>query len=401
MIREGSIAVSRARLNQVAPDPSRLKIVILAAPKTGNVWLRSLLRFAYDLPIVDLPLEWRAGAADDLPDRFVCHQHLPPSEDLYRWLAENRAVVLTTIRHPGDTFLSYFHYLKWQESDPDPMVALLRDDGDRPGANALRYVQVAFTRVFALSPSWARLGAHVVRYEDLLADPLSQLRTLTGRILPVDDEDRLKAAVYLCRPEQMRRSGIVDRRHLRTATAGSWRKELPLDIIEAMRRMQPYAAACREYGYDWNLSAPPIEPFDYASVDPFHGRGQFDNGEPIGWGLSRLYAYDVPGAKQRWPDPTRTAGDSFWNWLRLPAEGAAANGAFPAGTLTNLMLAIHRMRPDLLAAMPDPVGGDRAAMVSWFLGQACHEIGVPWALVQPVQEAYADYLEGLVPIPAV
>jgi hypothetical protein len=382
------------KLNSDPAGRSNLKIMILAAPKTGNTWLRSLLRYAYDLPIVELPLVWRREDADRLPDRFVAHQHLPPSEDLYRWLAENRVVVLTTIRHPGDAFLSFFHYLKWQENDPDPVAATLSADGERPGANSLRHVEIAFTRVYALSLSWARLGSHVVRYEDLIANPLARLRELTALIAPVDEE-RLATAAFLCRPEQMTRSGLADPRHLRTAAAGAWRKELPLDIVDTMRRIQPYASACRDYGYNWNPVAPVAVDFDYRSIDPFGGRRHFDNGEPIGWALSRIYAYELAGARKRWPDPTQTGGDSFWSWLLSPCADAPPHAAYPPAMLSNVVMAVHRMRPDLREAMPDPAGADRLAMVSWFLGQASHELAMPWGLMQPVLDAYCDYLQSL------
>jgi hypothetical protein len=65
-------------LNRFPVDPDRLKIVILSSPKTGNTWLRSLLHDAYRIQIVELPLEWGPGSADDLPPRFVTHQHLFP-----------------------------------------------------------------------------------------------------------------------------------------------------------------------------------------------------------------------------------------------------------------------------------------------------------------------------------
>ena len=108
-------------LNGFPVDPDRLKIVILSTPKTGNTWLRWLLHYAYGIPIVELPLEWAPGCADDFPPRFVTHQHLFPSESLVRWLVESRAVVLTTIRHPADTFLSRFHYVKWHDTGLDPI----------------------------------------------------------------------------------------------------------------------------------------------------------------------------------------------------------------------------------------------------------------------------------------
>jgi hypothetical protein len=45
-----------------------------------------------------------------------------------------------------------------------------------------------------MSLASAKFGSRVVRYEDLLVDPLSQLREVTSKIVPLDEE-RLKAAV--------------------------------------------------------------------------------------------------------------------------------------------------------------------------------------------------------------
>ena len=127
-------------LNGFPVNAERLKIVILSTPKTGNTWLRLLLHYAYGIPMVELPPEWAPGCAADLPPRFVTHQHLFPSESLVQWLVESRVVVLTTIRHPADTFLSLFHYVKWHDPGSDPSFALLKQDGDRPGKNALKYI---------------------------------------------------------------------------------------------------------------------------------------------------------------------------------------------------------------------------------------------------------------------
>src|SRR6266446_9766806 len=140
-------------LNGFPVEPDRLKIVILSTPKTGNTWLRWLLHYTYEIPIAELPAEWAPGCGDDLPPSFVTHQHLRPSKSLVRWLVESRAVVLTMIRHPADTFLSYFHYVKWHGTGSDlslqspfigneswRSVAMLKQDGDRPGKNALRYI---------------------------------------------------------------------------------------------------------------------------------------------------------------------------------------------------------------------------------------------------------------------
>ena len=264
-------------LNDFPVDPDRLKIVILSAPKTGNIWLRWLLHYTYEIPIVELPLEWAPGCADDFPPSFVTHQHLFPSESLVRWLVESRVVVLTTIRHPAATFLSFFHYVKWHDAGLDPTAAMLKEDGDRPGKNALTYVNYSLPLIYAISLAWAKLGSHVVRYEDLLVDPLSQLREVTSKIVPLDEE-RLKAAVLLCKPEHLTGPGLVDRRQLRTRSARRWIQELPSEIVDALANNQAYASACKMYEYDWSRSALEPSGYDYDKIVPFRGRDRFDNG---------------------------------------------------------------------------------------------------------------------------
>jgi len=381
-------------LNRFPVDPNRLKIVILSTPKTGNTWLRWLLCYAYDIQIVELPLEWDPGCTVDFPQRFVTHQHLLPSESLVQWLVESRAVVLTTIRHPADTFLSYFHYVKWHDTGRDPSVAMLKEDGDQPGKNAIKYITYSFPQIYAISLAWAKLGSHVVRYEDLLVDPLRVATEVTSRIVP-PDEGRLKAAVLLCKPEQLTRPGLVDPRHLRTCSAGRWIHELPSEIIDAMSGTQAYASACKTYQYNWSRSAPELSRYDYDKIDPFRGHDRFDNGELIGPSLSRIYLHEVPNASARWPDPWITEGENFWNWLRAPSALASLNPDVPAGTLTNIMMMLHNLRPDLQLAYRNPAGSDRMRFVLWFLGQAQSEFEIAWDLIEPVFNSFCDYLNSL------
>lgn len=379
-------------LNRFRPDPSNLKILILSTPKTGNTWLRWLLHYAYKLPIAGLPLEWDEDEAQGLPPSFVTHQHLPPSEGLLRWLVDNRVVVLTTIRHPADTFLSYFHYLRWNEPDNDPAVARLLRDGDQPGRNALGFVEYAFPQAYAVSLAWARLGSHVVRYEDLLVEPVAQLRQLANRIAPLDEE-RLRTAVLLCKPALLTGPGLVDPRHLRTRTARRWAKELPAELTGKMAAIQPYASACVQYGYDWNPAEPEPVPFDYNAIDPFAGETIFDNGEPIGPSLPRIFLTEVVDARKRWPEPTHTAGDSFWNWLAAPAPTPGIEAGHLPGTLTNLMMSVYRTRPDLQQRYADIVGPDRLAYLQWFVGRAQPEFELPWGLIGPTLDAYCDQMK--------
>jgi len=363
-------------INCRPPDPARLKVVIVSCPKTGNTWLRWLVHYAYGLPIVDLPPEWSEECAGRLPESFVTHQHLWPGDGLVRWLVASSAVVLTTVRHPADTLLSYFHYAHWQDlSASDPAGASLVGDGERPGRNALRFARHAFARAYAVSLAWARLGAHVVRYEDLVENPVAQLQRIGSRFVPLEDQ-RINTAVFLCRPDLMTRPGLVDPRHLRTATAGGWKRELPAELARAMAGMEPFKSACGAFGYGWDPADTPPPRFDYSTVDPFRGLACFDNGQPIGRSLAEVYLCRTDGPA-RWPDPTRTAGDSFWNWLRSPSDAARLATNFPPQTFTNLMAVVYGMRPDVKAAFPDPIGTDRTSYLDWFLGQDVVEMELP------------------------
>jgi hypothetical protein len=159
-----------------------------------------------------------------------------------------------------------------------------------------------------------------------------------------------------------------------------------------MAGLQPYASACKTYEYDWNRSALEPSGYDYDKIDPFRGHDRFDNGELIGPWLAKIYLHKVPNASARWPDPWVTEGESFWNWLRAPSALASLNPDLPAGTLTNIMVMLHNLRPDLQLAHKDLVGNDRVGFTTWFLGQAQMEFQIAWGLIEPVLQSFCDYL---------
>jgi len=377
--------------DRVRPKP---KLMILSCPKTGNAWLRQLLHFAYGVPTAALPPAWSDSAGSSLPEAFVGHQHLAPTEQLVRWITENDVTVLTTIRHPGDTLLSYFHYARWQEADHDRSFSQLRTDGETPGNATLAFAAGGFAQAYAISLNWARLGAIVVRYEDLAHDPVAELRTVGDRIAALPEQAITRAAV-LCKPKYMSQSGDVDARHIRTARAGAWREQLSDEFVEVMAHREPFCSAGATYDYHWDRTIEPPAAFDYAAIDPFGGRECFDNGVPIGPRLAAVCLMDAAAAGTHWPDPWRIEGDSFWKWLVSPAAEASARPDLPAGTYTNLMAAMYRRRPDLQVACPDPAGADRIQYLEWFIGQAASELLLPWALVASVVEAHCQHLQGV------
>lgn len=379
-----------AILNRFAAADGGLRIAILSTPKTGNTWLRWLLHYAFDLPIIDLPDVWDASSPPAVPARFVTHQHLMPCEDLLRWLTENKVVVLTTIRHPADAFLSWLHYAQWHDIGDRDIRTALRGEYGRPGKNTLRYLQYGFPQVYALSRSWSRLGAHVVRYEDMLSDPVAQLHRLKSTLGVTGDESAFRTAAFLSKPDNLVRLGGVDQRHLRSCTSRRWVKELPPTMVQLMQCLDPYRAMAADLGYDWNPERGGDPVFDYAAIDPFDGRERFWNGELVGPTIAKLFLKDVPDAKARWPDPLASGTGCFWEWLLEPCAEAATSIDHPPNTLTNIMFLAYKSRKDLMAHFPDVIGVDRMGYLDWFVGRAQLEMGLPWGMVAPAIDARVD-----------
>lgn len=96
---------------------SPLKILIVSTPRTGNTWVKYCLSLIYDLPVLDFPAPefWRrfdSKRYDQLGDRWIAHQHLPPFEPLVQWARSRGAILITTTRHPADTLVSVYNYVR-------------------------------------------------------------------------------------------------------------------------------------------------------------------------------------------------------------------------------------------------------------------------------------------------
>jgi hypothetical protein len=102
--------------------------------------------------MVHCPLVWSHEAVRNFPPTFVTHQHFEPTPELLAWLTTNEITVLTTIRHPADTILSYFHFMKWAGASTDPAKKMVAD-GEQPGEIALEYVRTHFRGTYSISGS--------------------------------------------------------------------------------------------------------------------------------------------------------------------------------------------------------------------------------------------------------
>jgi hypothetical protein len=237
-----------------------MRILIAAPPKTGNMWLKCLLGSIYDLrwlkdvelpprPEPELFEEWveRGGFRDGT----IFHQHYRYSDEFCRAVEAVPAHLVTIVRDPYDAFVSTYFTIQQRAAEgklgksrstalagkpldhPDTLAFL---DNDGYGGNLRR------------AANWLHSGrAVVLRYEELLRDPMGTLTRATDQIAPVAPE-RIAHAVEECSAENMRQRGAGMAKHVRTATVGDSKKHLSEEHLAIFREL--YADLIRGMGYE-------------------------------------------------------------------------------------------------------------------------------------------------------
>jgi hypothetical protein len=380
-------------VQQVEIPPPNLKILIASTPKTGNTWLRHLLAAIYDLPTVELGFPFDPQAADALGERWIMHQHYAPDPALLAWAERNQAVLITTIRHPGDVLLSLYHYVHSYNKRLEfyQLAELAQDDGTF-GAPVRSIIHTFFKELVAISVGWKSTGAaHVVEYEALHFDPIATLTNLTSAIQSVS-RNSIERAVERCNIREMRALAHENGGFFRQGGYGSWRRGLPPDIIELLRTTEPYPAYFAALGYTldahdrWSDAAPQRPP---AMAGFFE---QFGHSPATTALLKTIYlSFESADAQRRWPDIAGARLPStFHSWLNQPADmDPHAPAAIPI--ISNLVAQIYRLRPHLRADFPDPYGRDRVDFAFWFIENASHEYQLEDAYIAPLRDSFMEW----------
>jgi Sulfotransferase domain/Methyltransferase domain len=224
-------------------------------PRTDNIWVKRCLSLIYDLPVVDFPPPefWRpfdAHPYDQLGRRWIAHQHLPPFESLVRWARDRGVVLITTIRHPADTLVSLYHYVRnfRERTQIDAETTNLltngekgKADDDLPASDRLQaYLREKFFKTLHFSIAWLqRRLSYGIRYEDLWYKPFEAVDALTNQIFPVPRE-HISACLEKCRLEQMRKDAQADAAFFRGGGVGNWKTSLPASVVRMLARLPPY-----------------------------------------------------------------------------------------------------------------------------------------------------------------
>lgn len=237
-----------------------MRILIAGPPKTGNMWLKCLLSQMYALrwlPNSDLPgrpddevfAAWAAGGG--FPDDTIFHQHYKYSTLLADAADAVPAHLVSIIRDPYDAFVST--YFTIQQHDPTT-AARARNRSDLYGKDLHSDEVLDMLREggylgnLSKANDWLHSGrAIVLRYEDLHADPVATLSSLTDRLGPASQE-AIAAAVEHCSADAMRQRGGGEAKHVRSATVGDSHRHLTEEHL-AVFRDDRYARLIESLGY--------------------------------------------------------------------------------------------------------------------------------------------------------
>ncbi len=323
--------------------------------------------------MIEIPSEASELKSFSIPESFVTHQHFLPSKLVLDWIRENDIILITPLRHPADVLLSYWNYSKWNNLNDDIWAQGLRDDIDEPGINCNQFIKKKFKQVYSVSMQWSRLGAHTVKYEDLLSSTDLVLEKLTNEIAHVSD-DRRQRALLLCQPQILKHQ-LENPRHIKSASSGKWKSELGASLIDSFKEDHSFYNEILELGYDFDRGNHGKSKYDYKCIDPFRGSDLFDNGLVIGNTLKILFYKELPDSLHLWKNPLTTGANSYFNWLSSIDTTEIEDEHLP---ITNLMRIIYKYRNDLHSIYVDIDGKDRIDFHNWFFGQFLEEFDVPY-----------------------
>lgn len=218
------------------------KIVVFGLPKCGNVWLKSLLVDYFGLPPVEPLLDV------DKPGIGITHRPFDAH-------VGNRADFLhgvCIIRDLRDAIASFYKYTqtdRFRSARPEFHF----DDEHSFYYDWFLSRSVGAHRMLTHSAQYAALGVPIVRYEALRRNGARELERLLLRWGFEPDAERIAAALAANDIDRLRKEGKslekeIAPEHFRRGGIGTFREELPADIIRDIeRRFEP---VFRRWGYE-------------------------------------------------------------------------------------------------------------------------------------------------------
>lgn len=221
------------RTTEIYPDD----VLIVSYPKSGNTWVRFLIgNLLHEDPVTFANVEQK------IPSLYSSNellQHTPRPRYLksHEYFDPRYKTVIYIVRDPRDVAISYYHF--WVK------VGLIEEDypiddyisrfanGELDGFGSWRENVGSWLGTRENDP-----GFLFLRYEDLLDDPVRELRKVANFLSIRTSYERLNEAIELSSADRMRKSerehdweaikeSRKDKSFVRTAQAGGWQNDLP------------------------------------------------------------------------------------------------------------------------------------------------------------------------------